>query len=1278
MRKIIRYTHAAILVVILVFAQNLEAQELVIEADPVSAAASQSTLSSKLRSWNTYLLKKSFGTPSIQNTRQVRMKLGTEEMVFNGAHHPITDGRSKLVSLDRGVRTEFPFPQLLYLNGAGSRVTIGENFILGETTQNGEIYLLENLRNIDPTAPENVLIRYKKSDVIADKNVYCDVKPNSQLTREIRSLPELKIAGAAGICRTTEIAVLANSTSFAVHGNNLATTASYIASIYNLTEGDYQNEFTYDLQFHINELVVSVTVQANPWEVTDDIYVNLNNFNITGGSFFKSPNDLSSFWFNTKNFTGGVVGLAYLGYTCTAGGDAAIREYGTSAQSMRCLLSHEHGHNFSMDHDASGAPFIMAPSVNSSNVDFSPASIASFENWFASGRASCITGCNEELCNSTAPEALKIVSNTTTGNIDVSWVNEAGLKGYVIRWKNSSQTVFSTDTLAANASGYTITLGCATAPNYRVELAEICANGNIGEFRGAELVNLAIPFITANKATSFCAGGNVTFTSSIASGNQWYKDNKLITGATAKTYVADASGVYTVKVVSGGCSRTAEAIRVTVSAYPAKPVISVAGGTVVCSGVKVTLTSSAGSGNQWLRGGVAIEGATARTYLPTLTGTYTVKTTNAGGCETVSDPVTITVNPMPPVPVITAGGVLKLCPGTSVTLTSNAASGNQWYKDNVMITGAAARTYKAVAAGSYTVKVKNSSGCVSTSLVTKVTYSDNPVVPVITASGPLAICSGFSVTLTSSASSGNQWYKDGVAVSGAVARTYKATVGGKYAVRTTNAGGCFATSLAAAVVVYALPAVPTVTPAGPVTICPGTELTLTSTAATTYQWYKNNVLIAGATARNYKANATGKYTVAVGNAYGCKSTSLPVTVTVGTNPAKPVVKANGPLSICAGKTVTLTSNTVTGNQWYKDGKLLIDSVGKSIVVSTKGKYLLKVSNANGCSTASDTFAVEVNAIPVVPRITASGALGFCSDKSVTLTSNAATGNQWYKNEVAIPGETTNKLVVNSSGNYRVVVTNASGCINTSITTVVTVNPLPAIPVVTPQGSLSICTGSKVTLGSSADEGNQWMKNGVAIAGANAKTYEAASAGQYSVKVTNATNCSSVSAAVMVVVNPLPAKPAVTKAGNVLTATAGYAAYAWYKDDTIITGAATNVYTATEAGTYKVVVTGANGCTSVSAEIVITQPATSAHGANLSAGLRAYPNPARDQVQIRYDPAMSRKCTIRVYDRFGKLVLTTVMKGAVHALSTSTLPSGVYQVIVTDGINNVTTRIVVAR
>jgi len=60
------------------------------------------------------------------------------------------------------------------------------------------------------------------------------------------------------------------------------------------------------------------------------------------------------------------------------------------------------------------------------------------------------------------------------------------------------------------------------------------------------------------------------------------------------------------------------------------------------------------------------------------------------------------------------------------------------------------------------------------------------------------------------------------------------------------------------------PAIPTITLGGN---------TLTSTAATTYQWYLNGVLIPGATAQNYVPSQNGNYTVVIGDVNGCQATS---------------------------------------------------------------------------------------------------------------------------------------------------------------------------------------------------------------------------------------------------------------------------------------------------------------------------------------------------------------------------------------------------------------------
>lgn len=60
--------------------------------------------------------------------------------------------------------------------------------------------------------------------------------------------------------------------------------------------------------------------------------------------------------------------------------------------------------------------------------------------------------------------------------------------------------------------------------------------------------------------------------------------------------------------------------------------------------------------------------------------------------------------------------------------------------------------------------------------------------PVITANGPTTFNTGGSVTLTSSAPSGNTWYNNGAAIAGATGTTYTATTSGSYTVSTTATG----------------------------------------------------------------------------------------------------------------------------------------------------------------------------------------------------------------------------------------------------------------------------------------------------------------------------------------------------------------------------------------------------------------------------------------------------------------------------------------------------------
>jgi hypothetical protein len=70
-----------------------------------------------------------------------------------------------------------------------------------------------------------------------------------------------------------------------------------------------------------------------------------------------------------------------------------------------------------------------------------------------------------------------------------------------------------------------------------------------------------------------------------------------------------------------------------------------------------------------------------------------VNYTNAGGCSAAAPTIyNVDVDPAPPAPEITLEGTL---------LTSNASTGNQWYKNGSIIAGATAQTYNVVGNGYY-------------------------------------------------------------------------------------------------------------------------------------------------------------------------------------------------------------------------------------------------------------------------------------------------------------------------------------------------------------------------------------------------------------------------------------------------------------------------------------------------------------------------------------------------------------------------------------------------
>ena len=310
----------------------------------------------------------------------------------------------------------------------------------------------------------------------------------------------------------------------------------------------------------------------------------------------------------------------------------------------------------------------------------------------------------------------------------------------------------------------------------------------------------------------------------------------------------------------------------------------------------------------------------------------------------------------------------------------------------------------------------------TTILALRLLDSGQALTPVITADGPLSFCNGFNVKLSSSEKGFLQWYRNNIAIAGATDTVYSATQTGLYTLSATNLKGCGTSSPVSVTVTISF--IPSITASGPVTFCTGDHLTLTSNAYGGNQWYRDGAAIIGATNQTLEISTSGNYTAKV-TANGCESTpSNEIKVTVNNViPPAPSITAGGDTTICSGTSLVLSSNATTDNQWFKNGELISGSKAASLNVNTSGIYTSKVITGGCQSQPSNAIVVHVNARPNQPLVNWDG---------VNMsTSSGYAQYQWFFNDTAIISGDSNVYKPNQIGRYKVKITDAIGCSNTS-------------------------------------------------------------------------------------------------------------------------------------------------------------------------------------------------------------------------------------------------------
>ncbi len=257
--------------------------------------------------------------------------------------------------------------------------------------------------------------------------------------------------------------------------------------------------------------------------------------------------------------------------------------------------------------------------------------------------------------------------------------------------------------------------------------------------------------------------------------------------------------------------------------------------------------------------------------------------------------------------------------------------------------------------------------------------------------------------------------------------------------------------------------------------------------------------------------------------------------------------------ICQGNTISLDAGYVGASYLWNTGETT-----QTITVSTSGNYSVVVADANGCS-GTDDINITIHPNPIVD-------LGAdqeeCNGNNIMFDAGHPGSTYLWST-----GETLQGILVTTSGNYSVVMTDANGCSATDDANA-TIHPNPTVNLGADQET---CAGGTITF-DAGNAGSTYLWN----TGETTQTITVSASGNYSVTVTDANGCSATDDA-NATIHPNPTvnlgADQQTCSGGTITFDAGNVGvtYLWSTSET------TQTITVSTSGNYSVVVTDANGC-----------------------------------------------------------------------------------------------------
>ena len=607
-----------------------------------------------------------------------------------------------------------------------------------------------------------------------------------------------------------------------------------------------------------------------------------------------------------------------------------------------------------------------------------------------------------------------------------------------------------------------------------------------------------------------------------------------------------------------------------------------------CSGTATVPFSATGTNLKWYQnatGGTSTSVTPGFSSQTATVATYYVTQSDGAGCESVRQPVSISVIATPSAPSVSSFSLCQNTPGQFPTVP-NAI----WYTTPMSTTGLAQPpAINTQSAGEVTAYVSQTvSGCESPRTTVKATVIATPSAPTVVASTTLCQLSGAS-SLTATGA-GLTWYGPSGKLPGAPTPGTSATGVQSYSV-TQTVNTCESLTAVINVVVTAAPVSPV---ASSVRYCMGDVPSSLTATGTSLKWYATSSSLQSLTAAPTPSTSqTGvtTYYVSQSNGAGCESARQPVSVTVAATPSAPSINS---LTLCQNQTTPGFANTLPNLTWYP-AATGGGGTPQPPVVNTQnaGELTVYVSQTvNGCESPRATVKATIYAIPSAPTVQASTSL--CQNASAIPLAASGSGNgsslTWYGPLGKLPGAPTPITSASGVQSFSVSQT-VNTCESLTAVTTVTITPAPSSPTV---NSVSYCSSGTTGSFPSTSTNLRWygQSNGGAFS-SSPPVFSLATPTTltFYVSQTNGLGCESARQPVSVSIVATPSAPSISslticqgqKPGDLTTSIPGIL---WYKSltDTVGTAQPPGIDNQTAGEQTFYVTQTINGCKSPKASV----------------------------------------------------------------------------------------------